>query len=79
MANVSLIGELQIRGMTVGYEPWKVLVQYRVAQTKQSRRGQMASARKLDNELPKPGETGLCDVARSHEGLEYHPIGPRTT
>ena len=31
--------KLLIRGMSVGYEPWKSLVRYRVAQTRQSRRG----------------------------------------
>ena len=35
----ALLVKLLIRGMSVGYEPWKVLVRYRVAQTKQSRRG----------------------------------------
>jgi hypothetical protein len=28
-----------IRGLSSGYEPWKVLVRYRVSQTRQSRRG----------------------------------------
>ena len=31
--------KLLIRGLSVGYEPWKTLVRYRVAQTKQSRQG----------------------------------------
>lgn len=35
----ALLVKLLIRGMSVGYEPWKSLVRYRVAQTKQSRRG----------------------------------------
>lgn len=35
----ALLVKLLIRGMSVGYEPWKALVRYRVAQTKQSRRG----------------------------------------
>ena len=35
----ALLVKLLIRGMSVGYEPWKTLVRYRVAQTKQSRRG----------------------------------------
>jgi hypothetical protein len=35
----ALLVKLLIRGMSVGYEPWKVLVRHRVAQTKQSRRG----------------------------------------
>ena len=34
----ALLVKLLIRGLSVGYEPWKVLVRYRVAQTKQSRR-----------------------------------------
>ena len=35
----ALLVKLLIRGLSVGYEPWKTLVRYRVAQTKQSRRG----------------------------------------
>lgn len=35
----AMLVKLLIRGLTVGYEPWKVLVKYRVTQTKQSRRG----------------------------------------
>lgn len=35
----ALLVKLLIRGMSVGYEPWKALVRHRVAQTKQSRRG----------------------------------------
>jgi hypothetical protein len=35
----TLLVKLLIRGFSVGYEPWKVLVRYRVSQTKQSRRG----------------------------------------
>lgn len=35
----ALLVKLLIRGMAVGYEPWKALVRHRVAQTKQSRRG----------------------------------------
>ena len=35
----ALLVKLLIRGMSVGYEPWKVLVRHRVAQTKQSRQG----------------------------------------
>lgn len=36
---LALLGKLLIRGMSVGYEPWKTLVRHKVAQTKQSRRG----------------------------------------
>jgi hypothetical protein len=32
----ALLVKLLIRGLSVGYEPWKTLVRYRVAQTKQS-------------------------------------------
>ena len=39
----ALLVKLLIRGMSVGYEPWKVLVRHRVAQTKQSRRGRWPS------------------------------------
>ena len=39
----ALLVKLLIRGMTAGYEPWKVLVRYRVAQTQQSRRGRWPS------------------------------------
>lgn len=39
----TLMVKLLIRGMSVGYEPWKSLVRYRVAQTKQSRRGRWPS------------------------------------
>ena len=35
----ALLVKLLIRGMSVGYEPWKSLVRYRVEQTRQSRRG----------------------------------------
>ena len=35
----ALLVKQLIRGMSVGYEPWKALVRHRVAQTKQSRRG----------------------------------------
>ena len=39
----ALLVKLLIRGMSVGYEPWKTLVRYRVAQTRQSRRGRWPS------------------------------------
>lgn len=39
----ALLVKLLIRGLTTGYEPWKVLVRHRVAQTKQSRRGRWPS------------------------------------
>ena len=35
----ALLVKLLIRGLSVGYEPWKAFVRYRVSQTKQSRRG----------------------------------------
>ena len=35
----ALLVKLLVRGLTVGYEPWKALVRHRVAQTQQSRRG----------------------------------------
>ena len=35
----ALLVKLLIRGLAVGYEPWKTLVRYRVSQTRQSRRG----------------------------------------
>lgn len=35
----ALLVKLLMRGLSVGYEPWKTLVRYRVAQTRQSRRG----------------------------------------
>ena len=35
----ALLIKLLMRGLSVGYEPWKALVRYRVAQTRQSRRG----------------------------------------
>ena len=35
----ALLVKLLLRGMTAGYEPWKVLVRYRVSQTQQSRSG----------------------------------------
>lgn len=35
----TLLIKLLIRGLSVGYEPWKSLVRYRVAQTQQTRRG----------------------------------------
>lgn len=39
----ALLVKLLIRGMSPGYEPWKVLVRHRVTQTKQSRRGRWPS------------------------------------
>ena len=39
----ALLIKLLIRGLTVGYEPWKSLVQYRVNQTIQTRRGKWPS------------------------------------
>ena len=39
----ALLVKLLMRGLSVGYEPWKVLVRYRVAQTRQSRRGKWPS------------------------------------
>ena len=39
----ALMVKLLMRGLSVGYEPWKVLVRYRVEQTKQSRRGRWPS------------------------------------
>ena len=39
----ALMVKLLTRGLSVGYEPWKMLVRYRVAQTKQSRRGNWPS------------------------------------
>lgn len=39
----ALLVKLLLRGLSVGYEPWKVLVRYRVEQTKQSRRGRWPS------------------------------------
>lgn len=35
----ALLVKLLLRGMTAGYEPWKVLVRHRVSQTQQSRPG----------------------------------------
>ena len=39
----ALLVKLLLRGLSVGYEPWKALVRYRVAQTKQSRNGNWSS------------------------------------
>ena len=39
----ALLVKLLVRGMTAGYEPWKTLVRYRVAQTRQSRKGRWPS------------------------------------
>ena len=35
----ALLIKLLVRGLSIGYEPWKTLVRYRVTQTKQSKRG----------------------------------------
>ena len=35
----ALLIKLLVRGLSVGYEPWKALIRFRVAQTQQSRRG----------------------------------------
>ena len=46
----ALLVKILIRGMSIGYEPWKTLVRHRVAQTKQSRRGKwMANANWIMN------------------------------
>ena len=39
----ALLIKLLIRGLSVGYEPWKSLVRFRVAQTQQARRGKWPS------------------------------------
>lgn len=39
----ALLIKLLTRGLSVGYEPWKTLVRYRVAQIRQSRRGKWPS------------------------------------
>jgi hypothetical protein len=39
----TLLVKLLIRGLSIGYEPWKTLVEFRVAQTKHSRNGRWPS------------------------------------
>ena len=75
----ALLVKLLIRGLSPGYEPWKVLVRFRVRQTKQSRRGRWpAHANWIMNSriLVKQGSTmwqGVMKVWHTlQSGLEQH-------
>lgn len=75
----ALLVKLLIRGLAVGYEPWKVLVRYRVSQTKQSRRGKWpAHANWIMNDahLVQQGSTMWQGVMKAwgtiQAGLEQH-------
>ena len=75
----ALLVKLLVRGMSFGYEPWKALVRYRVAQTRQSRRGHWpinANWIMNNQRLVKQGSTMWQGVMRAwnsiQSGLEQH-------
>lgn len=82
----TLLVKLLIRGLSVGYEPRKVLVRYRVAQTKQLRRGRWpAHANWIMNSsnLVKQGspmwQGGLQGInATQSNSIESNSIPPRS-
>jgi hypothetical protein len=69
----ALLIKLLIRGMSVGYEPWKTLVRHRVAQTKQSRRGKwVANANWIMNnrQIVKQGSTMWQGIMRAWNSIQ---------
>ena len=69
----ALLVKLLIRGMSIGYEPWKTLVRYRVAQTRQSRRGRWPSNANwiMNNQhIAKQGSAMWQGVMRSWNTLQ---------
>ena len=69
----ALLVKLLIRGMSVGYEPWKTLVRFRVSQTKQSRRGRWpAHANWIMNSAPlvKQGSTMWQGVMKAWSTIQ---------
>lgn len=66
--------KLPIRGLSLGYEPWKVLVHYRMAQTKQSRRGRwLAHVNWIMNSphLVKQGSSMCEGVMKAWSTIQY--------
>lgn len=69
----ALLVKLLIRGMSVGYEPWKTLVRHRVAQTKQSRQGKwVANANWIMNnrKIVKQGSTMWQGIMRAWNSIQ---------
>ena len=69
----ALLIKLLIRGLSVGYEPWKALVRYRVAHTKQSKRGTWPShANWIMNarNIAKQGSTMWQGVMRAWQTIQ---------
>ena len=70
----ALLVKLLIRGMSVGYEPWKSLVRYRVAQTRQSRRGKWPTHANwiMNNQrLLKQGSTMWQGVMKAWNSIQF--------
>ena len=68
-----LLVKLLIRGLSVGYEPWKVLVRYRVSHTRQSRSGRWpTNANWIMNtqQLVKQGSTMWQGVMRAWNTIQ---------
>ena len=69
----ALLVKLLVRGLSVGYEPWKALVRHRVAQTRQSRRGRWpAHANWIMNapHLAKQGSTLWQGVMKAWSSIQ---------
>jgi hypothetical protein len=76
---LALLVKLLIRGLSMGYEPWKTLVRYRVAQTRQSRKGRWPTNANwiMNNQhITKLGSTMWQGVMKAwntiQSGLEQH-------
>ena len=79
----ALLVKLLIRGLSVGYEPWKTLVRHRVAQTKQSRRGKWAANANWimnNRQLVKQGSTMWQGILRAWNSMQsgIEQQGPTT-
>ena len=69
----ALLVKLLIRGMSVGYEPWKALVRYRVQQTQQSRRGKWSSNSNWimnDRQIAKQGSVMWQGIMRAWNSIQ---------
>ena len=70
----ALLVKLLIRGLSVGYEPWKTLVRHRVAQTRQSRRGRWPTHSNWimnNHQIAKQGSTMWQGVMRAWNTLQF--------
>ena len=69
----AILVKLLVRGLSVGYEPWKTLVRHRVAQTKQSRTGKwLANASWIMNNrrIVKQGSTMWQGIMRAWNSIQ---------